>query len=252
MKRISIFVCALVALGGCGSTGSGGSSLSATDPSVLQKPGWPDMTVLDNYPNPHGDSCFWDGTSYSGNPEAGEKATEDEHKNRFRLPAKPDPMKFSDILKLPAEGDGPDQERGVTVVAYVRSVAPAGTSGEACNCQEKTRSLCDAHIELVLDPANEDDGHGVVIAEVTERGRRLAQAGLLATNIGNDWSTDMLDSAITHKWVRFTGWLFYDTDHEREDWESNPDGTRNWRETCWEVHPVMGIEVLPGKPPEAG
>jgi len=259
MKRVFWVCAALGAIAGCGSTGAegtGASSLSASDPTVLAKADWPDLTVLADYPNPHGDSCSWEGTSSSGNPEGNEKALEDEHKNRFRLPAKPESMKLSDIIALPASGDEADQEKGVVVTAYVKSVAPGGTRGEACNCQETTKSLCDAHIELVLDPANDDPtGRGVVIAEMTERCRRLAKAGLLTSNIGNDWSTSLLESptnGILHKWVRLTGWLFFDTDHLKEDWQSNPEDGRNWRETCWEVHPVMGIEVLPGKPSDAG
>ena len=93
MKRLLLAWMGMLLVTGCSSGGSG-SSLSATDPSVLQKPGWPDMTVIDNYPNPHGDTCSWDGTSSSGNPETGDKAVEDEHKNRFHLPANPEPMKY--------------------------------------------------------------------------------------------------------------------------------------------------------------
>jgi hypothetical protein len=87
---------------------------------------------------------------------------------------------------------------------------------------------------------------------VTERFRRLAAAGLLRSNIGNDWSTPTLRAKLLRKWVRFYGWLFFDTDHFDQAWGIDSDNTiggSNFRETCWEIHPVMGIEANVSPPP---
>jgi hypothetical protein len=217
---------------------------------------WLNLTVLMNYPNPTGSTC-----STSGNPNASpEKKASNRLKNRFRLPTEAVVATIPQILALPpgAGGtsvppDGPMQRLAVIVVGYVGDVRRGGTSGESCNCGATGSGQVDTHIELVLTPEDGTDqaGRRMLVVEVTERSRRLAKLGLLPTNIGNNWSNNMLRSRLLGRWVRFTGWLFYDDDHHLESWAVDPDDTierSNWRGTAWELHPVMGIEVLPGKP----
>ena len=45
--------------------------------------------------------------------------------------------------------------------------------------------------------------------------------------------------------VTFTGWLFFDAQHSPSARNTNPRGTHNWRATCWEIHPVTEMAVLP-------
>lgn len=134
----------------------------------------------------------------------------------------------------------------MTVVGFVREVKRGGTTGESCNCRAKGKTQVDAHIELVLDPNNHArSGKGMVVVEVQERVRHLVAQGLLQSNIGQDWSTPMLRAKLLGRWVKFSGWLFYDPDHHTEAWRADPNdtaGKRNWRETGWEIHPVMAIE----------
>lgn len=129
----------------------------------------------------------------------------------------------------------------------------ATSGGESCNCNTTTRSQCDAHINVVVDPFNNaGNGRGVVVVEVTERSRRLAAQGLLTSNIGNDWSTQTLRARLLGRWVRFSGWLFFDADHYDQAWvvdENNTIGRSNFRETAWEIHPVMGIERVQAPTP---
>ena len=217
----------------------------------------PDLTELYNYQNPFGTTC-----SIDGKPTATtEKKKWNRLKNRFTVGNNIENVTFADLLKLrPFKNgkiplvDNPNHLRYVSIVGYVRSVFPGGTKGESCNCGATKTSLADAHIEIVLNPmtdVNEKTGKGVITVEVTERSRRLANLSLLQSNVGNDWSTSMLKSRIQGRWVRFTGWLYYDDEHHSGSWKTDPinsKGEKNWRATAWEVHPVLGIEVLNGKP----
>jgi hypothetical protein len=218
---------------------------------------FPDLTVLDNYSNPSGTVCSIDGKTTA----TAAKKKWNRLKNRFNIGDSIEAMTFAGILKIRPNKNGKipavtnaNQSRYISFVGYVRSVFPGGTTGESCNCGAKGRITSDAHIEVVLNPLvdeNDPDGKGVITVEVTERSRRLAALGLLDTNIGNDWTTKMLKDQIRGRWVKFTGWLYYDDEHHLESWKIDPTnskGKNNWRATAWEIHPVMGIEVLPGKP----
>jgi hypothetical protein len=227
---------------------------------------WLDLTRLSNYP----DSCSIDGRQDLDDA----KKARNRLKNRFVFPPNITPMTLEQVRALePLEAKPKDMERdgrkfvlyevqntdnkfekmGVSVVGYVKKAFAAGR-GESCNCGAKEKEQIDAHIELVLYP-NEalNDSKEMFVVEVTERSRRLAAAGLLQSNIGNDWNTTVLNDKLVGRWVKFTGWLFYDNDHHSGSWRSDTGdtfGENNWRATAWEIHPVMGIEVLAGKPAE--
>ncbi len=215
---------------------------------------WPDLSVLSNFAADGGD-C---GPNGSATPSS-EKARSNELKNRFRLPSDNifKPIRLSTLFDLnsgtlesPPLAADPNNLRAVSVTGYVKEVKPGGTRGESCNCKARGRAQVDAHIEIVLDPnVNDPTGKGMVVVEVTERSRRLAALGLLKSNIGNDWSTPKLRAQLLGRRVTFSGWLFYDNDHHSESWTVDPDnseGGNNWRQTCWEIHPVLGIKKTTG------
>jgi len=74
---------------------------------------------------------------------------------------------------------------------------------------------------------------------------------------GVDWSTKTLadsssTSGIKGKWVEISGWLLFDIMHVGEAENTNPGNPKNWRATCWEIHPISSIRIVsdsPGQPP---
>jgi hypothetical protein len=213
-----------------------------------------DLTVIDV----GGKMCGIDGAAVAGT----EKAKLNDLKNRFRLPTgdfstvtfdelvglNQGQIQNNAIVNFPGSSDANNQ-RAVTLEGYVDHVSPGGCSaGESCNCKTQNPKFCDTHINVYPDANSVNTaGHNMYVVEITPRIRLLAANGLLSSNVGNDWSTNTLKPKLEHHRVRFSGFLYFDTDHVNEAWVSDPQdkvGGANWRQTCWEVHPVMNIQVL--------
>jgi hypothetical protein len=82
----------------------------------------------------------------------------------------------------------------------------------------------------------------------------LAERNLLTSNIGKDWSVDVLRKQLVGHRARISGWLFFDQKYMNRSWSSDPEdtlGPPNARQSAWEIHPVMGIEVLDQSPLKA-
>lgn len=126
--------------------------------------------------------------------------------------------------------------RAVEVVGYVHDVKVGGI--ETCNCRAKDAEERDTHIELVQTPEATDVDERLVV-EVTPTWRRF-----MRTTRGVDWSTAALKGSILGKWVKVRGWLLFDTQHVQNATNTNPDGSNLWRATCWEVHPITGLDVV--------
>lgn len=141
-----------------------------------------------------------------------------------------------------------NEKSGSELVSLVPRFKRRGV--ESASCYVADEKLCTTQIFVTPGPnVPREKGRNVYVMNVTERSRLLAQQGYLNSNIGNDWSTGLLRDkikGIRGKWVRFSGWLFFNQNYREKAWVSDPDnkiGKSNDRETSWSLHPVMGIEV---------
>lgn len=157
------------------------------------------------------------------------------YKNRTDAPMAINPAITLQALMAP----GADQTRwkfadGAEIVGYVRDVKVGGV--ETCNCHARAPQDRDTHIELVSDPM----GYQLpVIVEVTPRVRALM------AERGFDWSTDALRAQLKGRWVKVKGWMLFDTEHLSQAENTAPGRPRNWRQSCWEIHPVTALEIVP-------
>jgi len=171
----------------------------------------------------------------SGLPFSSARRAEHRLKNRVSLPSSQDFDGSVTLAALLQPGDDQSrwsEARAARIEGYVVSVGRAGI--EMANCWSPCRR--DVHINVALRtdaPAKEQ-----VIVEVTPHVERWAAAN------GLDWSAQTLERSLVGKWVRFEGWLFYDSGHAKESANTFKEGSDLWRATAWEIHPVTRIEIL--------
>jgi hypothetical protein len=160
-------------------------------------------------------------------------------KNRTELPVGADIDSQVTLTALLTPGDDRhrwNERHAATLIGYVLDVRPGGM--ETVNCHARGASDRDTHIELVLDPLS-PSGPERVIVEVTPRIRALMASG------GLDWSTNAIRRDFLGRWVRVTGWLFFDAEHAKQSQHTAPSRPDPWRATAWELHPVTAIETVP-------
>ena len=164
-----------------------------------------------------------------------------EYKNRYSFPDSSNidrSIRFSNLLNS-ANPDQFDQSKAITIQGYVFDVKTGGV--ETCNCKTKDPAFRDTHIEITPDE-NHTDPQYRIIAEVTPRIREIMAIK------GMNWSTSELHGLLKGLKVEITGWLFYDAEHEDASFANDPDdqiGRSNWRGSCWEIHPITSITLLP-------
>lgn len=186
-----------------------------------------------------GDSC-----GMHGNAKAEREYNQNPFKNRWNFPQATDIDNSITIEKLLQEGEDRNrftQDQAVEITGYVYDVKVGGV--ETCNCKTKNNLFRDTHIEITPS-ATETTPDKRVIVEVTPRIRQILEEQ------GIDWSTTTLqdkNNGIIGRTVQIQGWLFYDFSHENEAFTYDPDdniGKKNWRASCWEVHPITSIKII--------
>ncbi len=126
-------------------------------------------------------------------------------KNRYQAP---DTAQVNHAITLDAIlAPGDDEARwnpqeGAEIVGYVAKVSRGGAK-ESCNCGLK--DLQDIHIDVVRSPADAADATRHLIVEITPRWKAKKH-----------WDIRAVRRTINHKWVKFRGWMFFDSMHLRE------------------------------------
>ena len=196
----------------------------------------------DDYRQSSGNLCGMEGDAKS---QSGK--TLDRNKNRYVPPEAGDidPVVTLDAMLTPGDDEGRfDETKVAMITGFVIDVKVGGT--ETCNCHAEDPIDRDTHIELALSEQAPEIQR--VIVEVTPRMRaQMSEKGI-------DWSTEALqdtDSGIKGKWVQISGWMLFDSMHLKQAENTAPGNPKNWRATCWEIHPVTDIQVLDGPPPDA-
>lgn len=189
-------------------------------------------------------------------PKTSAKAKENSQKNRWDMPGA---SAFDARVTLEAMlAPGNDLHRftggraakitGIVVGCIVggnQHRDPPAHSGESCNNGATDSLDTDTHIDVVIKTSDRKKETRHIIVEVTPRVRELMHRR------GINWTTDALLARLINHWVEFEGWLFFDPDHVNEAANTDPRdvvGGKNWRASCWEIHPVTGIRVLSGPP----
>ena len=186
---------------------------------------------------PH--SSTYDGCGPTGSAKRAQEMYLNPFKNRDHVPAPSDISKKITLAGMLAPGEDKNRYGYLMAARITGYVASAKVGGiESCNCKAKDLPHRDTHIDVVLSPKDYGNEKRHVIVEVTPRIRKLMAAQ------GKDWTTPTLHKTLPGHLVRFTGWMFYDTEHRPQAFNTAPDNPNDWRATVWEIHPVTNIEIL--------
>lgn len=203
------------------------------------------IRILSSQPvatTPTGPPEIYRSCTLEGNAVAEYRRQANTLKNRITTPAPTDIDQTITLAAIAAPGDDRTRwtpQKGASVMGYVFEVKPGGS--ETVNCGEEDSKYKDTHIEIVVDPANTGKKKRIIV-EVTPRWRKFRG------DQGEDWSTTTLKTKLKNHWVRFTGWMFFDGEHDDESENTTPGRAENWRATAWEIHPVTSLKVCPATP----
>jgi len=162
----------------------------------------------------------------------------DRLKNRYTAPGQNEIDPKITLEEILAPGNDVSRwkvKRGAAIVGYVWDVKRGGI--ESANCHERDDADRDTHIELVDDPMSGGASRRMIV-EVTPRWRYIMNQR------GVDWSTRTLRDRFLGRWVRISGWMLFDREHQGESENTAPGRPGSWRATAWEIHPVTSIEVV--------
>jgi hypothetical protein len=199
------------------------------------------------------DPCS-EGTAYRNCKACGSAKTKSTQalnvlKNRDVAATSPQKITVAEIRK-PSNNKKFSPDMRVSVTAFVASVVSGGNQ-ESCNCGRN--DLRDIHINIVAKANEVGNLSKYVVVEFTPRWQKTfglndSQYQKMLAGVRKD---------IGGKWVKFEGWMLFDSMHENASKTTMPsqptcpdDGKQhpkcNWRATPWEVHPVTKYTIVSG------
>jgi hypothetical protein len=190
-------------------------------------------------PAPSGPLEIFNGCGLEGNAQHANRRALNTLKNRITAPSTADLSPTITLAAMLAPGD--DRARfqatqAAEVTGFVFEVK-AGAR-ETVNCGASGVANTDTHIELTINSSQTAKPQRVVV-EVTPRWRAFM------AEQGSDWATATLRDSLRGRCAAFTGWMFFDEEHDDESQNTAPNSTNKWRATAWEVHPVTAMRVVP-------
>lgn len=135
-------------------------------------------------------------------------------------------IKLEDILTF--KGDDTKRYNSsnyVELTGYIILVKWGGA--ETCNCHSKSKDDLDIHIELALSPDAKPTE--AMVLEINRFTKDIRDYKTLKQLVGQR--------------VTVQGYMMLDDEHLNNAVTTNPKGKRNWRYTCWELHPLLHIYI---------
>ena len=170
-------------------------------------------------------------------------------KNRGDKANNPQKVTVAEIRKASNDSGHFNSSQQVWVTGFVASLDKGGFK-ETCNCGRE--DLRDIHINIVANPSERNNKAKYVVVEITPRW----QSQFLLDDSDYEAMLAKVRQQIEGKWVRFEGWMLYDSYHVNESRTTahpttptcKDDGTDPspcvWRASAWEVHPVTKYSVV--------
>lgn len=178
---------------------------------------------------------FINGCGPDGSATQDKKKLSNRLKNRFDFPSDETFNHDATFEKLAGSDKRGEltEDQSAEIFGYVVEVKKGGK--ESCNCGTNDPTYLDTHI--FIGPKKDSPKRDCLVVEITPRMRTI-----MATQ-GVDWSYATLKKNFEDKYVRVSGWLFFDEEHIGNSVVNSPSNKNLWRKSCWEIHPVTELEM---------
>ena len=177
--------------------------------------------------------CFSQCKPEGSAKDAEEKVLNVEKNKSVEIPdAKPKVMRLNSFITKKSKPDRNKFTEGiyVCVSGYVVDYKEQGKETSNCEQADARKKTGDVHIYFGLKP--DATKKNCMIVEITPEYKKLHP----------DYTTE-LKNAKGNK-VKFYGYLIYDYLHEGESLSMCTSCSHAWRKTCWEIHPIVKMEIL--------